>query len=191
MSPSATSEYPSYSIACIPADGIGPEVIDAGVEVLQTLSDAAGSFQFHFKNYDWSSKTYLETGRYIPDGGLESLKKHDAILFGAVGAPGEYTTINKMDIVDFSKTSRTISASGAYGWPSASPFSSTPMSDPQRSSKVHKVLSAMPPLAILTGLSSVKIARVNMLVKADALTVDYRGRLALKSPFSQDIALRD
>lgn len=70
-------------------DGIGAEVIDAGVKVLQTLSDATGSFKFRFENYDWSSKTYLETGKYIPDGGLESLKKHDAILFGAVGAPGK------------------------------------------------------------------------------------------------------
>lgn len=90
MSPMATTEHPTYSIACIPADGIGPEVIDAGVEVLQALSDAAGTFSFKFENYDWSSKTFLETGKYIPDGGLESLKKHNAILFGAVGAPGQY-----------------------------------------------------------------------------------------------------
>ncbi|CZT18383.1 related to 3-isopropylmalate dehydrogenase [Ramularia collo-cygni] len=87
MSPAATSEHPTYSIACIPADGVGIEVINAGVEALQALSDAAGSFQFKFEHYDWSSKTYLETGKYIPDGGLDSLKKHDAILFGAVGAP--------------------------------------------------------------------------------------------------------
>ncbi|HET9384369.1 MAG TPA: tartrate dehydrogenase, partial [Gemmatimonadales bacterium] len=36
---------------------------------------------------DWSSKRYVETGRYIPDGGLEELRKFDAIFFGAVGAP--------------------------------------------------------------------------------------------------------
>ncbi|SMR55263.1 unnamed protein product [Zymoseptoria tritici ST99CH_1E4] len=87
MSPIAVSEQPTYSIACIGADGIGPEVVDAGVQVLQTLSDADGSFKLHFEHYDWSSETYKKTGKYIPDGGLESLKKHDAILFGAVGAP--------------------------------------------------------------------------------------------------------
>ena len=88
MSPIALPETSTYSIACIPADGIGPEVIDAGVQVLQTLSDASGSsFKMNFENYDWSSETYKKTGKYIPDGGLESLKKHDAILFGAVGAP--------------------------------------------------------------------------------------------------------
>lgn len=71
------------------ADGIGPEVIDAGVEVLKTVAEAAGSFHLTFENYDWSSETYKKTGKYIPDGGLESLKKHNAILFGAVGSPGQ------------------------------------------------------------------------------------------------------
>jgi isocitrate/isopropylmalate dehydrogenase len=89
MSPIALSEERIYSIACIPADGIGPEVIDAGVEVLKTLSTSSGTFKLNFEDYDWSSETYKRTGKYIPDGGLESLKKHDAIFFGAVGAPGE------------------------------------------------------------------------------------------------------
>ncbi|KAI5362235.1 Putative tartrate dehydrogenase, isocitrate/isopropylmalate dehydrogenase [Septoria linicola] len=88
MSPIAISQDPhEYSIACMPADGIGPEVIDAGVDVLKTLSAASGAFKLKFENYDWSSETYKKTGKYIPDGGLESLRKHDAILFGAVGAP--------------------------------------------------------------------------------------------------------
>ena len=72
----------------MPADGIGPEVISAGVEVLKTLSAADGTFDMTFEDYDWSSETYKTTGKYIPDGGLEKLRKHDAILFGAVGAPG-------------------------------------------------------------------------------------------------------
>jgi len=72
----------------MPADGIGPEVISAGVEVLKAIAAADGTFDLTFEDYDWSSETYKKTGKYIPDGGLESLKKHDAILFGAVGAPG-------------------------------------------------------------------------------------------------------
>jgi isocitrate/isopropylmalate dehydrogenase len=88
MSPSILQSVPTYSIASIPADGIGPEVIDAGIQVLRTLAESMGTFDLNFKHYGWSSKTYKETGRYIPDGGLEDLKKHDAILFGAVGAPG-------------------------------------------------------------------------------------------------------
>lgn len=87
MSPIAIHQKRSYDIACIPADGIGPEVVGAGVEVLKTLARVSG-FQLEFEDYDWSSETYKKTGHYIPEGGLERLKKHDAILFGAVGAPG-------------------------------------------------------------------------------------------------------
>ncbi|KND88750.1 putative tartrate dehydrogenase/decarboxylase TtuC [Tolypocladium ophioglossoides CBS 100239] len=77
----------THRIAAIPADGIGPEVIDAGIEVLIALADMLKSFKLEFTHYDWSSETYKKTGRYIPDDGLEQLKKHDAIFFGAVGAP--------------------------------------------------------------------------------------------------------
>lgn len=87
MSPSAVPEQQTYSIASIPADGIGPEVIDAGIQVLNTLSETLGTFKLSFKHYDWDSARYKRTGQYIPDGGLEQLKKHDAIFFGAVGAP--------------------------------------------------------------------------------------------------------
>jgi len=74
----------SYRIASIPGDGIGNEVIPAGIEVLQQL---ATDFRIDFKHFDWSSKRFKETGAYIPDGGLDELKKFDAIFFGAVGAP--------------------------------------------------------------------------------------------------------
>lgn len=90
MSPSAATTSKSYSIASIPADGIGPEVIDAAITVLKTLSETLGSFDIDFTHFDWSSETYKRTGKYIPDGGLDELKKHDAILFGAVGAPGKH-----------------------------------------------------------------------------------------------------
>jgi isocitrate/isopropylmalate dehydrogenase len=77
----------THSIATIGADGIGPEVINAGVQVLKKLAELDGTFKLDFTDYDWSSETYKKTGQYIPDGGLEQLKKHEAILFGAVGAP--------------------------------------------------------------------------------------------------------
>lgn len=92
MSPSAVAAKKSYNIASIPADGIGPEVISAGIEALTALADTLGTFNLDFTHYDWSSDTYKKTGKYIPDGGLDQLKKHDAILFGAVGAPGKYWT---------------------------------------------------------------------------------------------------
>jgi tartrate dehydrogenase/decarboxylase/D-malate dehydrogenase len=74
----------TYRIASIPGDGIGNEVIPAGIEVLQKAADG---FRLEFEHFDWSSKRYTDTGRYIPEGGLERLKKFDAIFFGAVGAP--------------------------------------------------------------------------------------------------------
>ena len=79
---------PIYKIASIPGDGIGPEVISAGVQVLEKLASVLGEFEFRFDHIEWSSEYYKKHGRYIPDEGLESLKRYDAILFGAVGDPG-------------------------------------------------------------------------------------------------------
>ena len=76
----------TYRIASIPGDGIGNEVIPAGIEVLQALAAKEG-FALQFEHFDWSSKRYLETGAYVPAGGLEKLRTFDAIFFGAVGAP--------------------------------------------------------------------------------------------------------
>lgn len=90
MSPAAAAPASkSYRIASIPADGIGPEVISAAIAVLKTLAETLGTFDIDFTHFDWSSDTYKRTGKYIPEGGLAELKKHDAILFGAVGAPGK------------------------------------------------------------------------------------------------------
>jgi tartrate dehydrogenase/decarboxylase / D-malate dehydrogenase len=77
----------SYRIASIPGDGIGNEVIPAGLEVLHALASKENNFSIQATSFDWSSERYLKTGAYIPDGGLEELKKLDAIFFGAVGAP--------------------------------------------------------------------------------------------------------
>jgi len=75
-----------YRIASIPGDGIGNEVIPAGIEILDALAAKEG-FKLAFEHFDWSSARYLKTGAYIPEGGLTKLKTFDAIFFGAVGAP--------------------------------------------------------------------------------------------------------
>jgi len=75
-----------YKIASIPGDGIGPEVIAAGLEVLAALAKKDAVFAFEVEHFPWSSEFYLEHGHYIPEGGLEKLKGFDAILFGAVGS---------------------------------------------------------------------------------------------------------
>ena len=76
----------SYRIASIPGDGIGKEVIAAGIEIVLDLAKLE-SFGVTFEHFDWSSERYLRTGAYIPEGGLAKLKTFDAIFFGAVGSP--------------------------------------------------------------------------------------------------------
>jgi tartrate dehydrogenase/decarboxylase/D-malate dehydrogenase len=77
----------TYRIAAIPGDGIGVEVIAAGVEVLRALAGRDGSFDFAFDHFDWGSDYYKRTGLMMPEDGREQIKGHDAIFFGAVGAP--------------------------------------------------------------------------------------------------------
>jgi tartrate dehydrogenase/decarboxylase/D-malate dehydrogenase len=76
-----------YKIASIPGDGIGPEVISAGVEVLKAVAHADGRFDLDFETLDWGTDRYKRTGRFMPEDGLDRLKKFDAIYFGSVGAP--------------------------------------------------------------------------------------------------------
>ncbi len=74
-----------YRIAAIPGDGIGKEVIPAGLKVLEALAAREG-FVLAVEHFDWDSDRYLEHGIYIPQGGLDKLKTFDAIFFGAVGS---------------------------------------------------------------------------------------------------------
>ena len=76
-----------YQIAAIPADGIGPEVIGAGVRVLAALEKRLGDVAFRVAHFDWGSDYYKKHGVMMPVDGLERLRRFDAIYFGAVGAP--------------------------------------------------------------------------------------------------------
>jgi len=76
----------THRIASIPADGIGNEVIPAGIEVLQALAAKEG-FGLQFDHFDWGTERYLETGAYMPEDALAQLGGFDAIFFGAVGSP--------------------------------------------------------------------------------------------------------
>ncbi len=76
----------SYKIAVIPGDGIGIEVMEEGLRVL----DAAASrfnLDLKFDEFDWGSDYYLRNGRMMPVDWKDQIGKHDAIFFGAVGAP--------------------------------------------------------------------------------------------------------
>ena len=76
-----------YKIAAIPADGIGPEVIAAGLQALEALERRDGGFRLSVEHFDWGSDYYKKHGVMMPADGPERLKAFDAIFFGAVGAP--------------------------------------------------------------------------------------------------------
>jgi tartrate dehydrogenase/decarboxylase/D-malate dehydrogenase len=76
-----------YRIAAIPGDGIGGEVIAAGVRVLALCAERDGGFRLRFDHFDWGSDHYKQHGVMMPANGLDLIRGHDAIYFGAVGAP--------------------------------------------------------------------------------------------------------
>jgi tartrate dehydrogenase/decarboxylase/D-malate dehydrogenase len=77
----------AHRIAAIPGDGIGREVIAAGLKVLQALQARAPALRLHVQTFDWGSEHFRGTGRMMPEDGLDRLRGFDAIYFGAVGAP--------------------------------------------------------------------------------------------------------
>jgi len=76
----------SYNIAVIPGDGTGPEVIRESKKVLST---AASKYGFHliFHDFDFGGDRYLRRGETLPDSAIDEMRKHDAILLGAIGHP--------------------------------------------------------------------------------------------------------
>ena len=77
----------NYKIAAIGADGIGPEVITAGLQVLDAVQKRDGGFAIDVTAFDWGSDYYKTHGIMMPEDGTDQLKPFDAIYFGAVGAP--------------------------------------------------------------------------------------------------------
>ncbi len=77
----------TYRIAAIPGDGIGTEVISAGIEALEACARRDGGFQLAVDHFDWGTERYKRTGAFMRADGLELIRRHDAILFGSAGAP--------------------------------------------------------------------------------------------------------
>jgi len=78
--------FANHNIAVIPGDGIGPEVMVEGLRVL----DAVGrrfNIGFTFDQLDWGSDYFMRHGRMMPKDWSDHIRTHDAIYFGAVGAP--------------------------------------------------------------------------------------------------------
>ena len=76
-----------YTIAVYPGDGIGVEVTDQAVRVLEAAQEQLGDFVLHLTHLPWGADYWAETGRVAPPDFLDVLRPFDAILLGALGAP--------------------------------------------------------------------------------------------------------
>jgi tartrate dehydrogenase/decarboxylase/D-malate dehydrogenase len=88
----------THKIAAIPGDGIGPEVLEAGLAVLEAVEKLDG-FLLNTIRFPWGSNFYLQHGRMMKDGGLESLRAFDAIYFGAVGSKDVPDHVTVADLI--------------------------------------------------------------------------------------------
>ncbi|HYY99147.1 MAG TPA: 3-isopropylmalate dehydrogenase [Pyrinomonadaceae bacterium] len=74
-------------VAVVPGDGIGPEVIEEAVGVLERVRETHG-VELELKHFDWGADKFLSEGVTLPEGALEMLSREfDAILAGAFGDP--------------------------------------------------------------------------------------------------------
>jgi tartrate dehydrogenase/decarboxylase/D-malate dehydrogenase len=76
-----------FRIAVIGGDGIGPEVIDQAIRAAEAAARTFDKAELQWNKLPWSTAYYKQHGRMMPDDGWETLRQHDAILFGAVGDP--------------------------------------------------------------------------------------------------------
>jgi len=85
----------TYKIAVVYGDGVGHEIVPAGMKVLDRAAQKHG-FKLKYDIYPWGAGYYKEHGDFMPVNGLDILKDYDAIYFGAVGLPDVDDTLPAM-----------------------------------------------------------------------------------------------
>jgi tartrate dehydrogenase/decarboxylase / D-malate dehydrogenase len=88
----------TYRIAVIAGDGIGKEVVPAGIDVLRMAADQGG-FRCDFSDVPWGCDYYLQTGRMMDADGVDQLLKFDAIYLGAIGDPRVSDAISARELI--------------------------------------------------------------------------------------------
>jgi tartrate dehydrogenase/decarboxylase/D-malate dehydrogenase len=88
----------AFRVAVIGGDGIGPEVIDQAIRVLDVAvkHDRAA---IEWSRLPWGTAYYKKHGHVVPPDGWDTLRKHDAILFGAVGSPDVPDTVTVQGVI--------------------------------------------------------------------------------------------
>ena len=89
----------AYHVAVIPGDGIGRDVTDEAIKVLNAVAQKDGTFRFAFTEFQWGCEYYLKTGKMMDDDGMDVLKRFDAIFLGAVGYPDVPDHISLRDLL--------------------------------------------------------------------------------------------
>jgi len=75
-----------HTIAVLPGDGIGEEVVREALRVLEAVSSVTG-FKYKLETYPYGADHFLKTGEGFPDSALREMRDHSAILLGAIGDP--------------------------------------------------------------------------------------------------------
>ena len=88
-----------FRIAVIGGDGIGPEVIDQAIRAADAAARKHDGAELKWNRLPWSTAYYKKPGRMLPEDGWDTLSKHDAILFGAVGDPDVPDTITVHELL--------------------------------------------------------------------------------------------
>ena len=73
--------------------------VDPAFRVLDEAARLDGGFRFEFTHFPWGCEYYRETGRMMPEDGMEQLSRFDAIFLGAVGAPGVPDHVSLWDLL--------------------------------------------------------------------------------------------
>ena len=86
-------------IAVIAGDGIGPEVVNEGIKVMDKMAALDGTIQFEYTYFPWGCEYYLKHGKMMEDNGIDQLASFDAIYLGAVGYPGVPDSVSLRDLL--------------------------------------------------------------------------------------------
>ena len=78
----------TYNLIMIPGDGIGPELLDAAIQVLDKIQELAGEFRFFYAFHEAGAGYYQKNGVNMSPETLEAIRKADATMKGPVGLPG-------------------------------------------------------------------------------------------------------